>query len=177
MTTKLWTDHTLAPLQQLCCQSLVLLIMHWSHHSHYMVLACTGLSVLSLPGRDMTTSTCTRVIHVCLEVICSISRVGVASLASEPRAALEFKRYEIIRSPGLSPSLFPSITIVSAKWDLYHTQQSLLIQLRGLAADSQSASLRALWVLAEPASQSSHWRLLHDEMVAFRRKTVWLAAE
>lgn len=176
MTTKLWTDHTLTPLQQLCCQSLVLLIMHWYHLSHYMI-ACTGLSVLSVPNQVMTTSTCTRVIYVCLEGICSISRVSVASLASEPRGALQFKMYEIIRSPGLSPSLFPSITIVSAKWDLYHTQQSLLIQLRGLAADSQSVSLRALWVLAEPTSQSSHWRLLHDETVAFRRKRVWLAAE
>lgn len=66
---------------------------------------------------------------------------------SEPRGALEFKRYKIIRSPGLFPSLFPSITIVSAKWDLYQTQQSLLIQLHGLAADSQSVGLRALWVI------------------------------
>lgn len=53
---------------------------------------------------------------------------------SEPRAAVELKRYEIIRSPQLFPSLFPSITIVCAKWDLRHTQQSLLIQLQGLAA-------------------------------------------
>lgn len=180
---KLWTEHTITPLQQLCCQSLVLLIVHWNHLSHYMMLACTcedslyPLSVLSVPGRDMTTYNCTRVIYVCPENVCSFSRVGVASLASEPRAALEFKRCEIIRSPGLFPSLFPSITIVSAKWDLYHTQRSLLIQLPGVAADSQSTSLRALWVLAEPASQSSHWRLPHDEMVAFRRRRVWLAAE
>lgn len=65
--------------------------------------------------------------------------------------------------------------------DLYHTEQSLLIWLWGLSVNSECVGLHALWVHIQPACQLSHWRLPHNEMVAFWRKTnrdiVWPAAE